>query len=162
MMIVSNTTPLSNFLHLDRFDILRQMFQTLHIPKAVKYELDIVFAMNLAWQQCLSEGLIVVHDIQPTVLLQQDLVVLHRGEAEALWLCIEHHAQLCLIDDKDARMVAILNGIKTSGTLSVLIQAKQRGMIATVQPFMDTLRNQHHFWISPAMYAKVLALSHEQ
>jgi len=31
-MIVSNTTPISNFLHLNRIEILQHLFRQIHIP----------------------------------------------------------------------------------------------------------------------------------
>lgn len=49
-MIVSNTTPLSNFLHLDRLDILRHLFGTIHIPHAVKQEMEEYFRSDARWR----------------------------------------------------------------------------------------------------------------
>ena len=83
------------------------------------------------------------------------------GEAEALCLCIENDAKLCLIDDRDARIIARLNNIPVSGTLGVLMKAKKMGIIESVKKVMDRLRNDHHFWIDDAMYNKVLRLSNE-
>ncbi len=86
---------------------------------------------------------------------------LHLGEAEALCLCLENNARLCLLDDKDARAEASLNNIPISGTLGMLIRAKQLGLIKSVKNFMDELKHRHHFWISEIMYRKVLHLSDE-
>lgn len=49
-MIVSNTTPLSNFLHLDRLDFLRHLFGTIHIPHAVKQEMEEYFRSDARWR----------------------------------------------------------------------------------------------------------------
>lgn len=155
-MIVSNTTPVSNFLHLNRIDILQNLFPHLHIPRAVKHELEDFFSGHKQWQRALQEGFFIVHDIQSPVLLHQFLTILHRGEAEVLSLYLEQQAALCLIDDKDARGVAALNGITLSGTLGVLIQAKQRSIIDAVKPLTDNLRTYHYFWISDPMYQQVL------
>jgi predicted nucleic acid-binding protein len=35
MIVVSNTTPLIGLAALSRFDLLRQIFSTVHIPQAV-------------------------------------------------------------------------------------------------------------------------------
>ncbi len=69
---------------------------------------------------------------------------------------------MCLLDDKDARTVAGLNKIPVTGSMGILIQAKKKGLIKSVGYFMDELRNQHQFWISNAMYIKVLELSGEK
>ena len=76
---------------------------------------------------------------------------LHMGEAEALCLCIENNAQLCLLDDRDARIIARLNNIPISETLGVLMKAKEIGIVET----------DHHYWIDDAMYNNVLSLSDE-
>jgi predicted nucleic acid-binding protein len=36
-MIVSNTTPISNFLHLGQMEILKTIFKELHVPMAVHF-----------------------------------------------------------------------------------------------------------------------------
>jgi len=74
---------------------------------------------------------------------------------------MENKAKLCLLDDKDARLEAGLSKIPVTGTMGILIQAKKKGLIKSVRYFMDELKNQHHFWISNAMYKKVLELSGE-
>ncbi len=56
-MIVSNTTPISNLLHLGRIDILQRMFDAVHLPSAVKQEINAAFSENVTWQQCL-EGIL--------------------------------------------------------------------------------------------------------
>ncbi|MDM8522852.1 DUF3368 domain-containing protein [Desulfococcaceae bacterium HSG8] len=160
-MIVSDTTPISNFLHLDRIEILEQMFPAIHIPEAVRQEIETAFSYNVRWQQRLKDGFLVIRKVKNPLLARQLLLKLHPGEAEALCICIENNAKLCLLDDKDARIAAALNHIPVIGTLGILIQAKKRGLIGSVKEMMDILKNQHHFWISKAMYEEVLRLSHE-
>lgn len=86
---------------------------------------------------------------------------LHMGEAEALCLCIENNVELCLVDDRDARIIARLNNIPVSGTLGVLMKAKKMRIIESVKELMDRLRIDHHYWIDDALYNKVLSLSNE-
>ena len=160
-MIVSNTTPISNFLHLNRIDILRQMFGKIHIPPAVKQEIEVAFSDHIQWQQCLTDEFFVLRKTKSLVLIHQILAQLHRGEAEALCICLENKAKLCLLDDKDARRFAKQNQIPISGTLGVLAEAKRRGLIESVKPLMNELKSFHHFWISNAMYTEVLNLSGE-
>lgn len=160
-MIVSNTTPISNFLHLKRMDILQRLFPQIHIPQAVKDEIDDFFVPHRQWQQMIQEGFFVVHGIRPAGLLKQFLKMLHQGEAEALCLALEQQAALCLVDDQDARAVALQNNIKVSGTFGILLQAKQRGIIKSVKPLMDELRMNHYFWIGEPMYQAMLQRSSE-
>ena len=43
-MIVSNTTPISNLLHIDKFLVLNKLFGTVYIPEAV--DLNITFGLG--------------------------------------------------------------------------------------------------------------------
>ena len=161
-MIVSNTTPISNLLHLNRIEILQHLFKKIHIPPAVKQELEVTFSAHSKWRQCLKNEFFIIRNIKNPLLIRQLRLQLHPGEAEALCVCMENKADLCLLDDKDARVIAGLNKIPVTGTLGILIQAKNKGMLDSVKYSMDELKNCHHFWISNAMYKKVLELSGEK
>lgn len=160
-MIVSNTTPLSNFLHLGQTSLLEQIFKEIHIAEAVKKEIDAFFHKNEDWNHCLNKKFIIVEKVKSKVFLKQLMTTLHIGEAETICLCLENEPLLCLMDDKDARNIAQLNSIKLSGTLGILIQAKNNGFIKSAKEYMDRLRNDHHFWISEHMYSHVLELTNE-
>ena len=160
-MIVSNTTPISNFLHLGQMEILKTIFKKLHIPMAVHSEIEAYFSGDDQWQRCLDEEFIIRTEVQTSAKIKELMIHLHMGEAEALCLCIENNAKLCLLDDRDARIIARLNKIPVSGTLGVLMKAKKMGIIESVKERMDRLRTDHHYWIDDAMYNKVLSLSNE-
>lgn len=161
-MIVSNTSPISNFLHLKQISILQNLFSRIHIPPAVKKEIDAAFSSDSEWLQCLEDGFFIIQNVKDPLLVQQFLLQLHSGEAEALSVCLENKANLCILDDKDARIVAGLHQIPLTGTLGILIQAKKKGLLDSVEYLMDELKNRHHFWISESMYEKALALSGEK
>ena len=160
-MIVSNTTPISNFLHLGQMEILKTIFKELHVPMAVYSEIEAYFSGDNQWQECLNDKFIIRVEVQTSPKIKEFMTHLHMGEAEALCLCIENNAQLCLLDDRDARIIARLNNIPISGTLGVLMKAKKMGIIESVKEIMDRLRTDHHYWIDDAMYNKVLNLSGE-
>ena len=160
-MIVSNTTPISNFLHLGQMEILKTIFKNLHITMAVNSEIEAYFSGDDQWQRCLDENFIIRTEVQTSPKIKELMIHLHMGEAEALCLCIENNAQLCLVDDRDARIIARLNNIPVSGTLGVLMKAKKMRIIESVKELMDRLRTDHHYWIDYALYNKVLSLSNE-
>lgn len=161
-MIVSNTTPISNFIHLNGLDILQKLFKTIHIPKAVYLEVDAWFADNFQWKRFLENRLFVIHEVETKSLIRNFFQELHPGEKEALCLYVEKNAQLCLLDDKDARILARSNGVSTAGTLGILIKAKEAGIIESVKEKMDILRNDHQFWISEFVYQNALKLADEK
>ena len=57
------------------------------------------------------------------------LVQLDPGESEAIALASEVHADILLIDEQAGRQVAVRTGLKVAGTLSVLDEAEQAGLV---------------------------------
>ena len=82
------------------------------------------------------------------------------GESEALALAIEIAADVVLLDDQTARRLALALGLKISGTIGVLIEAKKRGLIPAVRPLIEMLQRLP-FHMTPALYDEALQLSGE-
>ncbi|MEA3230930.1 MAG: DUF3368 domain-containing protein [Thermodesulfobacteriota bacterium] len=142
-MIVSNTTPISNLLHINKISLLAELFDVVYIPKAVANEVNVTFSESGKWRASLEEYRIIVQPILNTILVKQMVPLLHQGEAEAICLAIEKQAKLCLIDDKDGRIIAQSNNLPITGTLGILLKAKKNGLISTVKPLIDELRTEH-------------------
>ena len=81
------------------------------------------------------------------------------GESEAIALAYEKRLRL-IVDDRKAREAAQRLGIPVTGTLGLLLKAKQAGLITTVLPLLDAL-DRHHFRISQALRAEALRLAGE-
>lgn len=160
-MIVSNTTPISNLLHIDHTSLLSKLFDTVYIPEAVADELEIAFSSYIKWKNCIKNKEIVIQTVTNTVLVKQMIPFLHQGEAEAICLALEKNAELCLMDDHDGRVVAKRNDLSVTGTLGLLLHAKEAGLIKSVKNLIDKLRVEHQFWIKEDMYQKVLHLAKE-
>jgi len=119
-MIVNNTTPISNLLHVDKIFLLAELFGAVYIPEAVANEVNVAFADCGEWRESLEGGRIIIQPILNTILAKQMVPVLHQGEAEAICLALEKKAKLCLIDDKDGRIIAQSNNLPITGTLGAL------------------------------------------
>jgi len=161
-MIVSNTTPISNLLHLDNISLLAELFGVVYIPEAVADEVSVLFSSCKEWQKCVEGEQIIIQPISNTIFVKQMVPFLHKGEAEAICLSLEKKAKLCLIDDKDARTIAQLNNLPVAGTLGILLKAKKTGLISSAKELIDRLRSEHHFWIKEDMYQKVLHVAKEK
>ena len=68
------------------------------------------------------------------------LAELDRGEAEVLALAHEQNARLVLVDEKRARRYAERMRFHMSGTLGVLLLAKEEGLIEKVSPLIAALQ----------------------
>lgn len=155
-MIVSNTTPISNLLHLNQIKLLEMLFDHVYIPQAVADEVNVAFHSSVSWQSVVNSGIIIIKEAVNDLLIRQMMPYLHRGEIEAITLGLENNAKLCLMDDRDGRDVALKNNLPVTGTLGILLKAKEMGHIYNVKTSMDTLRSESHFWISENMYIEVL------
>jgi uncharacterized protein len=91
----------------------------------------------------------------------QLLAEIDKGEAEAIALSVELDADFLLIDEQKGRQVAERLGIKITGIIGVLIQAKQKKIIPKVKPFMERLRNEADFRINPKLFDDVIRLLKE-
>ena len=65
---------------------------------------------------------------------------LDRGEASAIAYAIEQSDCLLIIDDHKGRKYAEQLGIKITGTLGVIVDAKLNGLINSVKPLLERIK----------------------
>src|SRR5258708_6577065 len=130
MPFVSNAGPVLSFARAGMLDVLRQVLGEIFIPNAVAEELGHSILDSAPWLRR--------HEVHDRILVESLPQRLHSGECEALVLAKELDAVL-LIDDREARKEAHKRGIPHLGSLRVLKDAKERGVIAAVKPALDEL-----------------------
>lgn len=84
------------------------------------------------------------------------LATLHLGEAEAIVLAGEVHADLILLDEARGRATAAQRGLVVMGALGTLLRAKRKGLLDEVKPLIGRLERELGFFISPALREDVL------
>ena len=77
------------------------------------------------------------------------------GERETIALALETKADLVILDDQQGRSMARGKGLSTTGTIGVLIEARERGLITSVRREMDHLI-EVGIWIDEKFYHRVL------
>jgi predicted nucleic acid-binding protein len=86
---------------------------------------------------------------------------LDAGEAEAIVLALESSAEILLMDERLGRESAQHLGLRCVGVIGVLVKAKSKSLITTIQPYLDLLRAQAGFRISESLYRRVLTDANE-
>jgi predicted nucleic acid-binding protein len=75
-------------------------------------------------------------------------------------LALENPDAVILLDDALARRIAQAAGLRTRGTLSLLLEAKSAGLADAVAPLLEKLRTAG-MWISDDVMSRVLAMAGE-
>jgi predicted nucleic acid-binding protein len=151
---ISNTSPLL-YLHLTKqLDLLLQLYSTVYVPPAVKAELqagaergvDVPHVDALSWVQ-----------IMPLASATSIPIVmdLGRGEAEVIALGLEHPDSRLILDDALGRRIARLHKLQITGTVGVVVKAKQAGLLPAVAPILFALQ-EAGLWLSDALVTEVL------
>src|SRR5205823_1782681 len=77
------------------------------------------------------------------------------GECAAMALAMELSSDWLVLDDEAARRVAHGYGLPVTGTVGVILAARERGVIPAVRPVLDALR-KGGARISDRLYAEAL------
>ena len=85
---------------------------------------------------------------------------LHDGEVEVMILSQEENADLIIMDDNAAKKTAKYLGFSVTGTLGILLKAKEKGIITEVRSLVDELK-QNGLYISNAVENIVLTQAGE-
>jgi uncharacterized protein len=161
MIVVSNTSPLTNLAAIKQFELLHHLYGELHIAAAVWDELN---KEGIRWPGSneVDDADWVQHyrvkNRELVTALQRDL---DQGEAESIVLALEIKADLLLLDEKEGRRAAQRLGLRVIGVAGVLLEAKAKGLIDSVRPSLDQLRQKAGFYLSSNFYQSVLKLAGE-
>jgi uncharacterized protein len=153
MLVVSDTSPVTALLQVGEGELLRVLFGRVLVPPAVRDEL-LRFHPSLPDYVETRE----IHDRQSADELGKDL---DRGEAEAIVLAAECHADYVLMDEKRGRSVAEARGHKVVGLLGVLLMGKKAGKVALLRPILAELESKAGFFVSEAVKQIVLTAAGE-
>lgn len=126
MIVVSDTSPLNYLILIGQVRHLHLLFRHVIIPTAVHTELlhPDTPAMVRQWVENLPEWVLV-----RGVSVSLEPLGLDRGETEAIALAEELTADRLLIDERDARRVAVERGFTVTGTLGILDAAAARNLV---------------------------------
>ena len=166
-IIIVDASPLIALASIDRLELLEKLYHNVFIPDAVKQELmldsnmagakRLGLAMNQGWLKIES----CEYPEEPYQLLLQ---LLDQGEVEAILLaeCFTPNKdyRFLLIDERKGRKVAQARGLLIAGTGVVLLAAKQKRFIDSVEKELDAMQG-NGYCLSVALRQKLLDMAGE-
>jgi hypothetical protein len=156
---ICNTSPIQYLYQLGHLELLKQLCGSIVVPPAVVDELAAGRALGVSLPDAAAIEWIKVR--RPTSEKALPLVTdLGPGEAEVLMLGLEAPGAVVILDDGLARDIARAHRLPLKGTLGVLLEAKQTGLIHEVKPLLDRLQ-ELRFRLAPPTRAAVLKLAGE-
>lgn len=153
MLVVSDTSPISALLQIGRAGLLRDLYGAVCIPQAVSAELS-RFHSSLP-------SFIEVREVADRARVDSLMPPLDVGEAEAIVLAIEVHADRLLIDERRGRVIAAQAGLPIIGLLGVLLLAKERGLLTTIRDVLNDLQSNASFYVADALVKRALEAAGE-
>ena len=141
MIVVSDSTVLIGLGAIGGLDWLKQLYELVIVPTAVYEEVTVAGAGKPGAQAVAAATWIQLRAVnnQHAVAQLINLVGLDEGESEAIILAQEISADLLLLDEAKARRYARQQHLTITGTLGIVLAAKETGLIARVRPQLDAL-----------------------
>jgi len=155
MRVVCDTSPLILLSKIRRLDLLAELYEEVIIPASVMDEVGAKPGKEAEQIQALLQS----QKFQPWKATKRALEGfppdLGEGEREAIALALETKADLVVLDDQQGRCVARERGLSVTGTVGILIEARERGIIPSVRRELDRLI-EAGMWIDEVFYHRIL------
>lgn len=128
-IVVVNSTPIIALSVTNKLHLLKDLYGEIIIPKAVLDE--VMVKKDSVSQRVLARAKdwIITKTITNNDAKKFFKVQLHEGEVEVMLLGKELEADLLVIDDCTAREYAKYLDFKITGTLGVILRAKEKGSL---------------------------------
>ena len=146
-VIVSDSTCLIGLERIRQLDLLPGLFDDVFVPPAVAAE----FGIPLAWLK--------VRTPQDAAHVAALKLLVDEGEAEAIALAKELGCEV-ILDDLQARKLAVKQNVHCIGLLGVMLRAKDSGKLTVIRPLVEALQREK-FFFSEALIAEALRLARE-
>lgn len=152
MIIVSNTTPIISLASIGKLSVIEDLFKEIIIPEAVYSEIKAKesFGFKEVDSKFIKVNRILGIKYRDLLLNQLDV-----GESETIILATEIKADVVIIDDNLAYKIAKNAGLNVIRTLSILLAAKNKGIISEIKPLLDEMISKGR-WYSNRVYENFL------
>ena len=137
--VICNTSPLQYLHQIDLLHLLPTLFGPVQVPSAVVAELREGRRRGVPLPELAELSWITTQRVDARKLSSLT-TNLGSGEKKVLALGLEASDSLLVLDDRDARRHAIAMGLEITGTVGILLLAKERGILDSVQPALARLQ----------------------
>jgi predicted nucleic acid-binding protein len=148
-LIISDTSCFITLSKIEKMDILLLLYKQIVTTPEISQE----FGESLPdWVE-----IIPVSDKAKQELLEMQV---DKGEASAIALALENENSVLIIDDNKARKLAQNLKLDFTGTIGVIIAAKQKGIISSIKPILEKIKDTN-FRISADLELQALIQAKE-
>jgi predicted nucleic acid-binding protein len=164
-LVLTNAGPLIALGKLNRLTLLTELYGTILVPEAV-YQEVVTEGSQRGFHDAFTVRLFlslhsatIVHLSDEVVEAYSPPVTLGRGERELLALSQRQPNPLVLLDDETARQEARRLGLRSKGTVGVLVQSFRTGLLPRreIELLLTEISGRGDIWISPRLCQQVLA-----
>ena len=125
MLIICDTSPITNLIQLSQLDLLHRLFGEIIIPDKVFEELAIYENQG---SEITARSWISVKAVKDRAAVKALENQLDPGEAEAIILAKEMRADLLIVDERKGRKIAKAHGLASSVYSVCLSKGRRRGI----------------------------------
>lgn len=153
MIVIADTSPINYLILIEALDVLPRLFGEITIPEAVFIELknEKASAKIRAFTEEPPDWLRIVSvEVPPGSGLEK----LDYGEREAIYLAERDKADLLIIDDRKGFKAAVARNLLPVGTLFVLEQAAEAGLVDLAEAFGKLEKT--NFYVSSELLREIL------
>jgi predicted nucleic acid-binding protein len=161
MIVVADTSVILNLCCIQHGHLLQALYQRVLIPTEVADEFARLAKIQLRFAGLILPDWIEIFPAPKPYPAKVTEAELDAGESAAIALCLEQKAEALLIDELLGRKLAAKLGIRITGIIRILIEARDRNLVSSIKVLLNRLQSEAGFWISPELRAHVLQLTGE-
>ena len=152
--IVADSSPLIALSVIGQLELLPQLYQRILAPPAVWHEIT-VEGRGLPGSDAIRQLNWIEIEAPEPHSLGPLLILVDRGEAEAIVLAQSIVGSTVFLDDAKARRIAERLGVPRIGTLGLLRRAKRAGLVSQIKPHVAQLR-EHGIYMRQTLIDTIL------
>jgi len=157
-LVISNAGPLVHLAKINRLHLLKDLYGEVVIPREVKIEafdlgMEKGFSDAIQIDDAIDEGWIEVEDMKLTQEFTKMAQIAGLKMAEASVVCYAYKNEgTALIDEDSARTFARTLGIPIRGTLGIVLESLERGILSRVEALKALERSSEIMYLSSELY----------